>query len=120
MAVMHRLVGPSGLVVGVDHLNGLVETSRENLRADGVRVEDEGEEEVEVQMGMQKETGSAVKEGTGVKVVLGDGRKGYPPFGQSPLPLRFHPDRTLTLERHLILIIVIPLTSRQPPTRPSM
>ncbi|KAG7529918.1 hypothetical protein FFLO_05323 [Filobasidium floriforme] len=79
-AVMHRLVGPTGLIIGIDHLPGLVEMSKNNLAADGVSVSDS-----ELETGA--ETGNAdrrdIPDESGVQIVLGDGREGYPPLGQS-------------------------------------
>ncbi|KAF7763671.1 hypothetical protein Agabi119p4_8208 [Agaricus bisporus var. burnettii] len=59
-AVFHRLVGPTGKVVGIDHIPELVDRSVDNLNADGL-----GE-------------ALAKKE---IEMVAGDGRKGYPSSG---------------------------------------
>ncbi|EJD00174.1 protein-L-isoaspartate O-methyltransferase [Fomitiporia mediterranea MF3/22] len=64
-AIFHQLVrsdslegaGPSGKVVGIDHMTELVAWSIENLRKDGL--------------------GSALESGE-VEMVVGDGRKGWP------------------------------------------
>ncbi|KAI5452710.1 hypothetical protein NCC49_000459 [Naganishia albida] len=57
-AVIHHMVSPSplkqGLVVGIDHLPGLTDLSRHNLRNDGIEV----------------------GEGKGIEITTGDGRKG--------------------------------------------
>jgi protein-L-isoaspartate(D-aspartate) O-methyltransferase len=53
-AVLHYLA-PHATVVGIDHLQGLVDLAKENLGKDGVKL--------------------GATEG-GVKVILGDGRKG--------------------------------------------
>lgn len=87
-AVMHRLVGPTGLIVGIDHLPGLVEMSKNNLAADGVSVSVSEQQE----MGAKTRTksgdtdGGQVSGATGVKIVLGDGREGYASSGQSLNP----------------------------------
>jgi protein-L-isoaspartate(D-aspartate) O-methyltransferase len=61
-AVMHRLVGDKGLVVGIDHLQPLTSMSERNLRADGIDI--------------------AIEDGKrGVKIVLADGRQGYSSSG---------------------------------------
>jgi protein-L-isoaspartate(D-aspartate) O-methyltransferase len=59
-AVLHRLVGSTGKVVGIDHVPELVEWSVDNLKADGL-----GE-------------ALAKKE---IEMIAGDGRKGYPSSG---------------------------------------
>jgi len=58
-AVIHKLVGPNGKVVGIDHISELVNWSVENLKKDGL--------------------GDVVKDGS-IVMVTGDGRKGYPKF----------------------------------------
>ncbi|KAH8103032.1 protein-L-isoaspartate O-methyltransferase [Cristinia sonorae] len=55
-AVLHHLVGPSGKVVGIDHVPELVDRSVKNLKADG--------------LGEQLASGSIV-------MIAGDGRQGY-------------------------------------------
>lgn len=64
---MHRLVspptGPAGLVIGIDHLSGLNDLARTNMLADGI------------QLGLS--TGPEGKQ-SGVDIVTGDGRNGYP------------------------------------------
>lgn len=60
-AVIHHMVCPpggekNGLVVGIDHLPGLTELSKRNLKSDGIEV----------------------GEGKGIEIVTGDGRKGMP------------------------------------------
>jgi protein-L-isoaspartate(D-aspartate) O-methyltransferase len=86
-AVMHRLVGPTGLIIGIDHLPGLVEMSKNNLAADGVSV---SVSELETGAKEQRKTGDVdggkVSGETGVKIVLGDGREGYASSGQSLNP----------------------------------
>ncbi|KAI0783696.1 protein-L-isoaspartate O-methyltransferase [Abortiporus biennis] len=57
-AVLHHLVGPTGKVVGIDHISELVDWSVRNLTKDGL--------------------GEALKDGS-IEVVTGDGRRGYPP-----------------------------------------
>jgi len=59
-AVFHQLVGPTGKVVGIDHISELVDWSISNLKKDGL---DEALEKKEIEM------------------VVGDGRKGYPSGG---------------------------------------
>lgn len=56
-AVLHHLVGPSGTVVGIEHISELVDWSVENLKKDGLE--------------------NAVKDRS-IVMVSGDGRKGYP------------------------------------------
>lgn len=58
-AVLHHLA-PKARVVGIDHLPGLVELAKENLRKDGVKMGDSS---------------------GGVQIVLGDGRLGSPSDG---------------------------------------
>lgn len=86
---MHKLVGPTGLIIGIDHLPGLVEMSKNNLAADGVSV---SVSELETGAKEQKKSGDAdggkVSRETGVKIVLGDGREGYASFGQFSSPRR--------------------------------
>lgn len=83
---MHKLVGPTGLVIGIDHLPGLVEMSKNNLAADGVSVSVS-----ELETGA--ETGNADRRDipgeSGVQIILGDGREGFLPFGQSLLTSGF-------------------------------
>ncbi|KAG5727441.1 Protein-L-isoaspartate(D-aspartate) O-methyltransferase [Termitomyces sp. T112] len=55
-AVFHHLVGPTGTVVGIEHVDELTKWSLENLRKDGL--------------------GEAVDEGK-ITIVTGDGREGY-------------------------------------------
>ncbi|RDB27964.1 Protein-L-isoaspartate(D-aspartate) O-methyltransferase [Hypsizygus marmoreus] len=55
-AVLYHLVGPTGKVVGIDHIPELVDWSVENLRKDGL--------------------GEALDKGQ-IVMVAGDGRKGY-------------------------------------------
>ena len=64
-AVLHHLA-PHAAVVGIDHLPGLVEMSRENLRKDGI---DLGAGQGRIEM------------------VCGDGREGYPQLGPAPRAL---------------------------------
>jgi len=64
-AMFHHLVSPSdsdakGSVVGIDHIQELVDWSISNLKADGLPASAEGER---------------------ILMVCGDGRKGYPPRG---------------------------------------
>ncbi|KXN84050.1 Protein-L-isoaspartate(D-aspartate) O-methyltransferase [Leucoagaricus sp. SymC.cos] len=59
-AVFHHLVGPSGKVVGIDHIPELVDWSVTNLRQDGL--------------------GKALEKKQ-IEMVAGDGRKGYPSGG---------------------------------------
>jgi protein-L-isoaspartate(D-aspartate) O-methyltransferase len=61
-AVMHRLVGEKGLVVGIDHLQPLTSMSERNLKADNVDIN----------------TGNGE---SGVKIITGDGRRGYSTSG---------------------------------------
>jgi protein-L-isoaspartate(D-aspartate) O-methyltransferase len=86
-AVMHKLVGPTGLIIGIDHLPGLVEMSKNNLAADGLSV---SVSELETGAKEQRKTGDAyggkALGETGVKVILGDGREGCSPFGQFSSP----------------------------------
>ncbi|KAG6896370.1 hypothetical protein C0992_008739 [Termitomyces sp. T32_za158] len=56
VAVFHHLVGPTGTVVGVEHVHELAQWSKENLRRDGL--------------------GNALDEGR-IVIVTGDGRQGY-------------------------------------------
>jgi len=56
--VLAHLVGPTGKVVGIDHIRGLVDQSISNLSKDGFQIDNEGN-------------------ASGLKVVLGDGRKGW-------------------------------------------
>lgn len=73
-AVFHHLVGPTGKVVGIDHIPELVDWSISNLKNDGL--------------------GDALDK-KGIEVVAGDGRKGYPSGG------RFLISFTLSLVLHL-------------------
>jgi protein-L-isoaspartate(D-aspartate) O-methyltransferase len=66
-AVLHRLVGSAGTVVGIDHVPELVEWSVDNLKTDGL-----GE-------------ALAKKE---IEMVTGDGRKGFPSSGSRLSPAR--------------------------------
>ncbi|KAK1231438.1 hypothetical protein PQX77_005447 [Marasmius sp. AFHP31] len=60
VAVLHHLVSPSGKVVGIEHVEELVEWSRENMLKDGLKDElDSGK----------------------IQLIAGDGRKGYPSEG---------------------------------------
>lgn len=59
-AVLHHLVGPTGKVVGIDHIPELVDWSISNLKQDGL--------------------GGAVDKKQ-IEMVVGDGRKGYPSSG---------------------------------------
>ena len=61
-AVMHRLVGEKGLVVGIDHLEPLTSLSERNLNADNVDINTEDRP-------------------SGVTIVAGDGRQGFPASG---------------------------------------
>lgn len=76
-AVIHHMVSPSplkqGLVVGIDHLPGLTDLSRQNLRNDGIEV----------------------GEGKGIEIITGDGRKGMP----LPFPQRSRVPTLITLAR---------------------
>jgi len=56
VAVLHQLVGPTGKVVGIDHIQELVDWSIDNLNADGL--------------------GDAMKNGQ-ITMIAGDGRQGY-------------------------------------------
>lgn len=60
-AVFHHLVGPTGKVVGVDHIDKLVELSEYNLKNDG--------------LGDMLDSGA-------IKMVTGDGRQGYADSGE--------------------------------------
>jgi hypothetical protein len=71
--VLHHLVGPTGKVVGIDHIPELVDWSVENLRKDGL--------------------GEALEKGQ-IEMVAGDGRQGtwrssltYHGYGQGVLIL---------------------------------
>lgn len=59
-ACMGLMVGPTGKVVGIDHYDGLVKMSVENIRRDG--------------------KGSLLDSGS-ILLLAGDGRKGYPDEG---------------------------------------
>ncbi|TIB94000.1 protein-L-isoaspartate O-methyltransferase [Wallemia mellicola] len=59
-AVFHHLVGPTGKVVGVDHIDKLVELSEYNLKNDGL---------------------SDMLDSGAIKMVTGDGRQGYADSG---------------------------------------
>jgi len=78
-AVISRLVGPDGLVVGIDHLEGLTRMTEVNLGKDGIHPSgpDEnaggGDDDSYTSVGGNRQ---------GVKVVLGDGRSGFPLYGQ--------------------------------------
>ncbi|KAJ9107278.1 hypothetical protein QFC21_000725 [Naganishia friedmannii] len=48
--------GKGGVVVGIDHLPGLTDLSRRNLKNDGIEL----------------------SKGSGIEIVTGDGRKGWP------------------------------------------
>jgi protein-L-isoaspartate(D-aspartate) O-methyltransferase len=61
-AVLHHLC-PGGLVLGIDHLSGLVQLGRRNLEQDGVTL--------------------GLSDLTGVDVMLGDGRKGESAKGKN-------------------------------------
>ena len=61
-AVIRRLVGEKGLVVGIDHLEPLTSLSERNLKADNVDINTENRP-------------------SGVKIVTGDGRQGSPASG---------------------------------------
>ena len=54
-AVFHHLVGKDGVVVGIDHVDGLVQDSVNNLRNDGLD--------------------DAINNGS-IQMITGDGRKG--------------------------------------------
>lgn len=56
-ALFAAFVGPTGVVVGIDHIPELVANSERNFRADGK---------------------AALVDGGGVRLVVGDGRFGYP------------------------------------------
>jgi len=60
VAVLHELVSPGGKVVGIDHIQELVDTSVENLKQDGRE--------------------DALKKGE-IVMITGDGRLGYPEGG---------------------------------------
>jgi hypothetical protein len=83
---MYKLVGPTGLIIGIDHLPGLVEMSKNNLAADGVSVSVSERQEMGAETKTKTKSGDAdggkVSGETGVKIVLGDGREGYAPLGQ--------------------------------------
>jgi hypothetical protein len=110
---MHKLVGPTGLIIGIDHLPGLVEMSKNNLAADGVSVSPAEQQE----MGAKTKTKSGDADGgkvsgeMGVKVILGDGREGYPPFGQSLLTSAFGIILTLSKPCSFSLTIIVPYPS---------
>jgi len=55
-AVLHQLVSPGGKIVGIDHIQELVDWSVDNLKADGLD--------------------QAMKNGE-IKMIFGDGRQGY-------------------------------------------
>jgi hypothetical protein len=126
---MHKLVGPTGLIIGIDHLPGLVEMSKNNLAADGVSVSVSEQQE----MGARTKTKSGDADGgkvsgeTGVKIVLGDGREGYAPSGQSLLISGFGIIMTLSKPCSFALTIIVPYPSspfnydtlKQLHTRPS-
>jgi protein-L-isoaspartate(D-aspartate) O-methyltransferase len=57
VGVLSHLVGPTGKVVGIEHIQGLVDLSRNNLVKDGFNISPDGQ-------------------GPGISLVLGDGRKG--------------------------------------------
>jgi len=59
-AVLHHIVGPTGKVIGIDHIPELVDWSISNLKQDGL--------------------GTAV-ERKQIEMIAGDGRKGYPSGG---------------------------------------
>jgi len=59
-AVLHHIVGPTGKVVGIDHIPELVDWSISNLKQDGL--------------------GTAVEKKQ-IEMITGDGRKGYPSGG---------------------------------------
>jgi protein-L-isoaspartate(D-aspartate) O-methyltransferase len=59
VGVLSHLVGPTGKVVGIEHIQGLVDLSRNNLVKDGFNIGPDGQ-------------------GPGISLVLGDGRKGMP------------------------------------------
>lgn len=54
-AVLHHLA-PKATVIGIEHIAGLAERSKENLMKDGVKL--------------------GVSEGSGVEIICGDGRAG--------------------------------------------
>ncbi|KAF9269574.1 protein-L-isoaspartate O-methyltransferase [Marasmius fiardii PR-910] len=56
VAVLHQLVSPGGKVVGIEHVDELVEWSKENLKKDGLGAE---------------------LESKSIQIITGDGRKGY-------------------------------------------
>ncbi|KAF8698928.1 hypothetical protein AX14_001051 [Amanita brunnescens Koide BX004] len=60
LAVLHRIVGETGKVVGVEHVPELVEWSKENLRKDGL--------------------GNAL-DAKQIEVIVGDGRNGFAETG---------------------------------------
>ena len=60
IAVLHHLVSPGGKVVGIDHIEELVDWSKDNLRKDGL--------------------GDALDTGE-ITVIAGDGRLGFPEAG---------------------------------------
>jgi len=55
-AVLHHLVGPTGKVVGIDHIPELIDWSISNLKQDGL---------------------GATVEKKQIEMIAGDGRKGY-------------------------------------------
>ncbi|GAA5970852.1 hypothetical protein JCM11641_004481 [Rhodosporidiobolus odoratus] len=69
LGIFHILVQPSGTVLGIDHLPGLVEMGRANLATDpATLLHLSGDASSPVQQGQEKR----------VQVVLADGRKGAP------------------------------------------
>jgi len=58
VGVLSHLVGPTGKVVGIEHIQGLVDLSKNNLIKDGFNIGPDGK-------------------GQGIALVLGDGRKGW-------------------------------------------
>lgn len=107
-AVMHKLVGPTGLIIGIDHLPGLVEMSKNNLAADGVSI---SMSELETRAKTGNADGGKVSGETGVKIVLGDGREGYAPSGQSLLTSAFGIILTRSKPCPFSLTIIVPYPS---------
>jgi protein-L-isoaspartate(D-aspartate) O-methyltransferase len=68
VAVLHHLVSPGGKVVGIDHIQELVDSSVDNLKMDGLD--------------------AALRSGE-ITMIVGDGRKGFSQSGASHLSIPF-------------------------------